>query len=110
MKLLIALSMALFLLGCSVNSPVKSASVVDDRPRISFEIKDYEPELLELYIDNVSYGTAERYLADNDSGAEAALRILPGNHKIELRMGNRIVFEKTDYFAEGLLSIFKVRR
>ena len=110
MKILIALCMAVLLVGCAVKGPVNSASTVDDRPRISFDIKSYDPEDLELFIDNVSYGSAERYLYHNDAGAEAALRILPGNHKIELRMDRNIVFEKTGYFAEGMLNVFKVDR
>jgi hypothetical protein len=108
MKILLAAMLSLFLLGCSVNGPVSSASVVDDRPRISFTVKKYDPEELELFIDQVSYGSVSQYLAENDSGAEAALRIIPGEHRIELRMNRTIVFDKTDYFGEGMLQFFKV--
>ncbi|MEJ2042251.1 MAG: hypothetical protein P8X74_12915 [Reinekea sp.] len=110
MKTLIAICMAVLLLGCAVKGPVNSASTVDDRPRISFDIKSYNPEDLELFVDNVSYGSAKGYLFHSDSSAEAALRILAGKHKIELRMGREIVFAKTDYFAEGMLKVFKVSR
>lgn len=108
MKLLLTAMLTLLFVGCSVKGPVSSASVVDDRPRISFLVAKYDPDELELFIDQVSYGSVARYLAENDSGAEAALRVIPGKHRVELRMNQTIVFEKTDYFGEGMLRIFKV--
>ncbi len=108
MKVLITVLLALAMVGCAVNSPVTSASVVDDRPRISFKVEGFDADELLLFIDNVSYGSLENYLSENDSGSENALRILPGQHKVEVRMGRIIIFEKTTYFAEGLQSIFKV--
>ena len=108
MKIYLIALLSLFVFGCALKAPVTSAQVVDDRPRISFNVSKYNPRDLELFVDQVSYGSLSKYLADNDSGAEGALRVIPGKHLIEVRMDRTIVFDATDYFGEGTLRIFKV--
>ncbi len=103
MKYLISLMVAVFLVGCAVNDPVKTQSTVDDRPRITLDVTGVDAEDLELIIDGISYGNVSKYLSTS-----SALRILPGNHIIETYYNGRLVTEKTDYFGESTLTVIKV--
>lgn len=103
MKYLLAIIMSLGLFSCAINDPVKTQAVVDDRPRLTFDVSDYEPSSVELIVDGLSYGKVNKYLSDI-----ASLRILPGKHEVKLVSASRIIYQKTDYFAESTLTTIKV--
>jgi len=103
MRLIYGLLLSVLLTGCAVDGPVKTQSIVDDRPRITLDVSDYEVERLELLIDGLSYGPASQYL-----NTLHALRIIPGDHIIEAIYNGQIVFETTTYFAEGTLTEIRI--
>ena len=96
MKTLLVFIISLVLVACSVNDPIHTQQVVDDRPTITFDVQNYNANELTLTIDGLSYGSVAKYL--NDS---AALRIIPGRHRITVTFSGRAVFEKSDFFGES---------
>lgn len=99
MKMLITFALTFLLFGCAINDPVQTQSVVDDRPRLTFDVSDSDPQSLELYIDGISYGSVIQYLNTTSS-----VRILPGQHEIEVTRGSQTVYQATQYFGESTLT------
>ena len=99
MKLFMSFLFTVLLLGCAVNDPVSTQQVVDDRPRLTLNVKGYDVEDLELVVDNISYGRADQYL-----NTLKALRILPGRHVIEIYDNGRLVEQQERFFGEDTLT------
>ncbi len=103
MKYLLTLILALLVTSCAVREPVSTQSVVDDRPRITFEVQSGNAKSLELVIDGLSYGSVLPYLSD-----KGTLRVVAGQHRVELIEGNRVAFRQDVFLGEGTTRVFKV--
>lgn len=103
MKTLIAIVLAIGLVGCT-QTPTQRTGVVDDRPRLAFEeqlpgdAKDYD-----VLIDGISYGPMSQYLAN-----ENALRVIPGSHQIEIKDGSKTVFTTKVFLGASSTRIITV--
>lgn len=86
MKFLIACLFALFITGC-VNKPTQNTTVVDDRPRITFDAQLSESaKHYSVYIDGVAYGSLDNFMSD-----ESALRIISGRHEINITHNGSVI-------------------
>lgn len=89
------------LLGLSacVQMPTHTSSTVDNRPQLSFIAASEQANLSEytIWIDGLESGKASDFKVD-----EAALRVLPGSHLIELKKGDNVVLEETIYVGDGV--------
>ena len=101
--LLLVIFIALFS-GC-VNKPVSTTEVIDDRPRLMFDISALSKNVsqYQLVIDGVNYGSVSQYLKD-----EASLRIVPGNHVVDVQLEGQTVFSKDVYLGENTTRVIKV--
>lgn len=95
---------ALLLLGC-VQTPTHETRVVDDRPRVSFDVSDLErkPGSYYVRIDGIDFGSIDKYLRDKN-----ALPLLPGQHTVEVLLEGSVVFSKKIYLGEKSVRVIKV--
>ena len=96
--LLFAASLSLLTTACAYQSH-QETQVVDDRPQISFvwQHASIDADQADVYVDGQRFGTvAEFAYPDN------AVPVLIGEHVIEVRHGNTVVYSKRDYFGEGI--------
>lgn len=101
--LFLIVCMTFVITGC-VNKPTQQTTVVDDRPRVSFESALPAPvSQYQLVIDGIDYGSLQQYTSDKN-----ALRIISGRHKIQLKRGGKIVFDKDVTLGESETRIIKV--
>lgn len=86
MRILIVLAFTLLFTGC-MSKPTQSTTVVDDRPRITFEAElGAAAKHYAVYIDGIAYGTLDQFLAD-----ESALRIVSGRHQINITHNGNVI-------------------
>lgn len=76
-----AASAAILLAGCTA-MPTEQASVLDDRPQISFK-STLDNTDLPVYVDGLKVGIMSDFME-----GDAALRVLPGTHTITVKMPN----------------------
>lgn len=105
MKYLLAVLTFALLTAC-VQTPTERTQVVDDRPRLAFEVVhlDASPDQYEVYIDQLRHGTLSDYLVD-----ENTLRVTDGRHLIEVKRGNETVFTQDVYLGANNTRIIKVQ-
>jgi len=109
MRLILIGLTALLLSACAINDPVSAQSVVDDRPLLTFFVKGYEADQLQLFIDTLDYGPVSQYLNMTDS-SEAALRIIPGKHLIVVSTGLQTIYERDLYLGESSTLIIRLEK
>ncbi|HEY7774672.1 MAG TPA: hypothetical protein VIC26_15920 [Marinagarivorans sp.] len=104
MRILVLAVVISFCMGC-VNNPVSTTEVIDDRPRLTFDASALGKELsrYQLVIDGVNYGSITQYLKD-----ESSLRIVPGNHVVDVQLDGQSIFSKTVYLGENTTRVVKV--
>lgn len=96
--LLLAASLSLLTTACAYQ-PHQETQVVDDRPQISFvwQHDSIAADQAEVYVDGQRFGTvAEFAYPDN------AVPVLIGEHEIEVRNGNTVLYSKRDYFGASV--------
>lgn len=86
--------------GC-VQMPTEKQSVVDHRPQISFRIAHEGQAVARVYVDRLDMGAAGDY-----AEGKAALRVLPGTHLVEVRLGNQQLLNERVYLADGVSRAF----
>lgn len=103
--LFIALGACLLLATGCVKQPTRSEKTVDDRPAISFAVKNETqvPGEYTILVDKLAMGTADQFLEN-----EAALRLLSGSHVLQLIRGNEIVLEQTLYLGDGGIKVIQL--
>ncbi|WP_119394422.1 hypothetical protein [Salinibius halmophilus] len=102
-NLFIIISISFFIAACAINDPVKTSQVVSDDPLITFDVQDYDPEDLELFIDGLPYGDVSQYLS-----YESALELIPGQHTIKVEYEGQIIFTKKSYFGESTTTVIRI--
>jgi|SRR5690554_2430033 len=87
---------AVFILaGCS-NNVTKQTQVVDTRPVITFSVNTHTNGMF-LFVDDLNQGALSDY-----EYPKSAIRLLPGQHKIEIKKNHKVVYSDTRYFSEGV--------
>lgn len=87
---------AMGLTGC-VQMPTENHSVVDQRPQISFQLANESQAAARVLVDRLDMGAVGDY-----SAGKSALRVLPGSHVIEVRLGNQQLLNERLYIADGV--------
>lgn len=88
--------------GC-VQLPTESQSVVDQRPQISFQIANEGQQAARVLVDRLDMGAVGDYVA-----GKAALRVLPGTHLVEVRLGSQELLNERVYVADGVSRSFRL--
>lgn len=86
--------------GC-VQLPTEKQSVVDQRPQISFRIAHEGQAAARVFVDRLDMGMAGDY-----AEGKATLRVLPGTHLIEVRLGGQQLLNERIYLADGVSRSF----
>jgi hypothetical protein len=103
MRAFISVLLAMVLVGCAVNGPINSSSVIDDSPLLTFVVHDFDPSKYELFVDGLEYGTLDKYLNNT-----AAVKLIPGQHTVVVTKNGNVVYEKSEYFGEGTTKVVTV--
>lgn len=94
--LLAALVAAGGVAGC-VQMPTERQGAVDLRPSVGFDVSD--PQLNaqgQLVVDGLAVGALSSY-----SNGAGMLKLLPGNHLVQVQVAHRTVFEQRVYLGDG---------
>lgn len=86
--------------GC-VQMPTEKQSVVDQRPHISFRIAHEGQAAARVFVDRLDMGAAGDY-----AEGKATLRVLPGTHLVEVRLGSQQLLNERVYLADGVSRSF----
>ncbi|MBK7355659.1 hypothetical protein [Propionivibrio sp.] len=98
-----ALIGTLLLTGC-VQMPTEKMGVSDMRPQISFTATNETLLASRVVIDGLDVGALADYTADT-----AALRVLSGNHRIQIYSGGTILLDEKVYLGDGVSRTFLVK-
>lgn len=90
------------LAGC-VQMPTETQSVVDQRPQISFQIGHEGQQAARVLVDRLDMGAVGDYAT-----GKGALRVLPGTHVIEVRLGSQQLLNERVYLADGVSRAFRL--
>lgn len=88
--------------GC-VQMPTETQSVVDQRPQISFHLKNDAQGAARVFVDRLDMGEVGDYAA-----GKGALRVLPGTHIVEVRLGAEPLLNERVYLADGVSRAFRL--
>lgn len=88
------------LAGC-VQMPTEKQAVVDQRPQISFRLVHEGQSAARVYVDKLDMGAAGEY-----AEGKGALRVLPGTHLVEVRLGSQQLLNERVYLADGVSRSF----
>jgi hypothetical protein len=103
MKQLLSLIGALLLgvsLSVACTYPTQQVKQVEERPLI---VVEGAPEGARLLVDGIDAGLASHF-----SGEEAALRVLPGRHVIEVVDGGRSLYRKEVFVGSASTKVIRV--
>ena len=95
--------LAMSALGACVQMPTETQSVVDQRPQISFQIGHAGQQGARVLVDSLDMGAVGDYAA-----GKGALRVLPGTHVIEVRLGSQQLLNERVYLADGVSRAFRL--
>lgn len=101
-RLFVVLLAASALGGC-VQMPTETQSVVDQRPQISFWIGHEGHQAARVLVDRLDMGAVGDYAT-----GRGALRVLPGTHVIEVRLGSQQLLNERVYLADGVSRAFRL--
>lgn len=101
-KLFVALLATAVLGGC-VQMPTETQSVVDQRPQISFQLAHEDQQAGRVLVDRLDMGAVGDYVA-----GKGALRVLPGTHLVEVRLGSQPLLSERVYLADGVSRSFRL--
>ena len=89
--------------GCS-QLPTEKQNVSDIRPQISFKTNNEFVLSARVLVDGLDMGAVGDFL----DGA-AAMRILPGMHKLTVMAGSAVLLDEKIYLADGVSRSFIVK-
>jgi hypothetical protein len=90
------------LAGCA-RMPTENQSVVDQRPQISFQLGSDAQGAARVLVDRLDMGAAGDFAT-----GKAALRVLPGTHLVEVRLGSAVLLNERVYLADGVARAFRL--
>ncbi|MDO8787704.1 MAG: hypothetical protein Q7J42_06505 [Sulfuritalea sp.] len=108
-KTLTALSIAgilanTLILGACTQMPSEKQSVSDMRPQISFKAQSEFVQGARVLVDGLDLGSVGDFL-----DGIAAVRVLPGMHKVTVTSGSTILLDEKVYLGDGVSRSFIVR-
>ena len=98
-----ALAVVLLFSGCT-QMPTERSGVSDIRPQISFNVDNESLLSARVNVDGMDVGM----IGDFVSG-KSALRVLPGNHRIQVFGVGRMLLDEKAYLGDGVSRSFLVR-
>ncbi|MCO4322583.1 hypothetical protein [Aliidiomarina quisquiliarum] len=81
--------------GCA-RTVTTQTEVIDTRPVVSFVVK-VNTAGMHLFVDDLDQGALSNYQYPS-----SAIRLLPGQHKIEIKQNGKVLFTDARYFSEGI--------
>lgn len=108
-RTLTTLSIAVFLanvlvLGGCTQLPTGKQSVSDMRPQISFKVENESVQSARVLVDGLDMGSVGDFLE-----GVAAVRVLPGMHKLIVTAGSAVLLEEKVYLGDGVSRSFIVK-
>lgn len=97
------LASSLWLAGC-VQLPTEKSGVSDLRPQLSFAADAERMGAARVSVDGIDVGFVGDYLS-----GQAALRVLPGTHRITVIGNGSVVLDEKAYFGDGVSRSFIVK-
>lgn len=96
--LLLAASLSLLTTACAYQ-PHQETQVVDNRPQVSFVWQNtaVDADQAVVYVDGERFGPVEKFLYP-----EHSVPLLIGEHLIEVRNGDTVLYSKRGYFGENI--------
>ncbi len=85
----------LIITGCA-RTVTTQTEVIDTRPVVSFVVK-VNTAGMHLFVDDLDQGALSNYQYPS-----SAIRLLPGQHKIEIKQNGKVLFTDVRYFSEGI--------
>lgn len=89
------------LTGCSIRYPSSRTDIPDERPSIAFS---GAPEGSVVFVDGLAMGPAAQY-----EGGVNILMVEPGNHEIEVRLGDQVFLTRRIFFSGQATRMLVVR-
>lgn len=93
----------LLISGCT-QMPTENSGVVDMRPRISFSVENESLLAARVTVDALDAGALADYIA-----GKTALRVTPGNHRVQVRINQLLVLDEQVYLGDGVGRVFLVK-
>ena len=93
----------LLISGCT-QMPTEKMGISDMRPQISFNSETETTLSARVSVDGLDVGAVADYLA-----GKAALRVLSGNHRVQVTSGNRILLDEKAYLGDGVNRTFLIK-
>ncbi|HTJ96347.1 MAG TPA: hypothetical protein VL381_02680 [Rhodocyclaceae bacterium] len=84
--------------------PTEKVFVVDMRPQISFKALSENSEAARVVVDGNEVGFVRDFVDGKN-----ALRVLPGNHLLQVVSNSGVVLEERFYIGDGVARAFTVR-
>jgi hypothetical protein len=103
-RLIFSIFLAFSGLSACIQMPTEKSGVFDLRPQISFKAIDESLLNARVIVDGIDIGSVSDYQAD-----AAALRILPGNHRIVVSTRAGILLDEKIYLGDGVNRVFLVK-
>ena len=100
----IGLSLVCLVMAGCTQMPTEKTGVADMRPGISFRVEAEGNLSARVLVDGMDSGTVADYLA-----GQSALRILPGNHRIQVVSGGSILLDEKTYIGDGVNRSFLIK-
>lgn len=98
------LALALGGLAACTQMPTERVAIVDLRPQISFKVASEGSQSAPVFLDGKEVGVVADFVDGKD-----ALRILPGNHLIQVIGAVGVLLEERFYIGDGVARTFTVR-
>lgn len=93
----------LFGVGCT-QLPTEKQKVSDMRPQISFKAESERAQGARIVVDGLDMGVVSEYI-----DGTAALRVVPGTHKITVTAGSTVLLDEKTYLGDGVSRSFPVK-
>jgi hypothetical protein len=103
LSIAVFLANGLFLGGCT-QLPTEKQSVSDMRPQISFKAESESVQSARVLVDGLDMGSVGEFL-----DGVAAVRVLPGMHKLTVTAGSALLLEEKVYLGDGVSRSFIVK-
>lgn len=97
------LAHASILAGCT-QLPTEKQSVSDMRPQISFKADSEFAQNARVLVDSLDLGAVGDFL-----DGKAAVRVLPGMHKLTVTSGTAVLLDEKVYLGDGVSRSFIVK-
>lgn len=93
-----------FLLEACTQLPTEKQSVTDMRPQISFKVQSESTQSARVLVDGLDLGSVGDFL-----DGVAAVRVLPGMHKLTVSAGPTVLLDERVYLGDGVNRSFVLK-